>query len=784
MNRILTALVLLLVAGVAFADDIGTATTFAAGLTPPSTDYSVAYLSQIFGTVGNVLVGTSGQIIGQMFAIFNKGVLVVAALWLCMTTVQMCLRAATEGSFMGQNKNVHMIMLRIALGFGLIIPSSATGYSLLQDLFMKIVVSGVALADQTWDAALNYIEYGGQLFIPPSTLSSDTDIISKTVGTGTLSPGSYPSSNRSLNLKPVTQIFQDEVCMIASSKKMWALIDSSGHRIYEYYRPQYNYTTGQINFPGVGDSDSNPAANECGTATSYFCANNPTLCAANASLSTVQHAEFDYSYSALKQLVDALLPVAENYVQQQESTTPPTTDEQEIIDKVNAKGIMVGIVGYGNLITPYQNLITQGNQKTDADKLDTAKAQGWIMAGAFYWNVEQDNNISSAVSISALLPTVISPTAGVYANGPTFLTNAANTVTQTYSTYIGGLWKKYVGAQQNNVSVSGGHESQSGGGVASNLTGSAVSQMVAANFQPGTGQNYNPIVALMSEGNNLLQIVVAIWITTISISAVAAGFAGFCNSTSPGGLIFKTVMSWMKSILMIVTGALLVPGAILAYYVPMYPFAVFTFAAIGWFGMVLEGMAAAPLVCLGVTHPEGHDFLGKAEQALMLFLSIFLRPALMVIGVIAFMVMSFVAFEMLIAGYGTLLDGLSSTAGTNSAFSGDGLLILITKTMVLVIFGFITMELIEQCAKLIYQVPNNINRWIGAPGMGEEYGQMASAVKGAVSSGAEQAGKGAQLGMESADSYAQMPGQGIQASDDRDAKRAAKKSGDGKIDPS
>ena len=82
MNRLFTAIILLLVTGSALAADSGTISQvhqFASTLSPPETDYSVAYLDQIFGTVGNVLQGTSGQILGKMFDIFNKGVLVVAA---------------------------------------------------------------------------------------------------------------------------------------------------------------------------------------------------------------------------------------------------------------------------------------------------------------------------------------------------------------------------------------------------------------------------------------------------------------------------------------------------------------------------------------------------------------------------------------------------------------------------------------------------------------------------------------------------------------------------------
>src|SRR3990167_5382405 len=134
MNRLFTAIILLLVSGVALADTTGTLTqaqNFASTISPPETDYSVAYLSQIFGTVGNVLQGTSGQILGNMFKILNEGLLVVAALWLGYTTITTTLHASQEGSFMGQNRNIMFVLLRVAFGFALIIPSSTTGYSLL-----------------------------------------------------------------------------------------------------------------------------------------------------------------------------------------------------------------------------------------------------------------------------------------------------------------------------------------------------------------------------------------------------------------------------------------------------------------------------------------------------------------------------------------------------------------------------------------------------------------------------------------------------------------------------
>ena len=61
------------------------------------TDVSVSYLAMIFGDVGTVLHGLSGQMLGMLFYKFNEGVLCVAGLWLVYTVTTFSLQAA-EGT--------------------------------------------------------------------------------------------------------------------------------------------------------------------------------------------------------------------------------------------------------------------------------------------------------------------------------------------------------------------------------------------------------------------------------------------------------------------------------------------------------------------------------------------------------------------------------------------------------------------------------------------------------------------------------------------------------------
>ena len=809
-NRLITAIILLLVTGSALAAAVtGLPTTMPTGINlpnlinhsfaPPTTDYSVAYLGQIFGTVGNVLDGSSGQILGKMFAIFNKGVMVVAALWLAYTTFQMVLKASQEGSFMGQNRNVPVMLLRIALGFALIIPSSATGYSLLQDIFMRVVVAGVGLADQTWDAALNYMQYGGALYIPPATLSNDTGIVEAAITTTTGAKSQFA---------PVTQLFQDEVCMIESQtwenqQQQQSQQGGSSNIFSSSYHPVFvqsvTGSTGQtsivdtVYFPGVGNSPNSfnpqsPAAN-CGSAQSYFAANQAAVAAAGFNQDQTE-AMRTYSWGALQQLVNSMLPAAKLYVDQ--NMNAASGANLVTLNNENANNVFAALIAYLNLMTPYQRMMTQlkvigldsaGNPVVSdgsAKFIGDAESEGWIMAGRFFWDVEKANQNSTEMSISALFPQVAAPIAlssnlvpnpatylGLTGNPP--LQSAAGNIISYAATpnpvpappasplsILDTLWANYMGTEQNNISASAtsGSSSSTGNAFTDAMIGKANSAFGSIDMSSlvlGGNNSFNPIVALMSEGTVMLNVVVSLWIAAIVLSFATGAIMGICASMNPGDTILKAILVWVKTLVSAICLALLVPGVILAYYVPIYPFAVFTFAAIGWIAIVIEGMAAAPLVCMGLTHPAGEEFLGKAEQALMLFLSIFMRPVLMVIGLIASMIVSFVAFKMVLIGFAGIFHDLAKPA-YSALNDNSGLLHLINGCITYVIFGFIVMEIIEQSFKLIYQLPNNIMSWIGAPqtaSMGQEFGHAAKGVSGAVSS-AGQGMQGAAKGMDDA----------------------------------
>ncbi|TID97733.1 type IV secretion protein DotA, partial [Legionella pneumophila] len=141
--------------------------------------------------------------------------------------------------------------------------------------------------------------------------------------------------------------------------------------------------------------------------------------------------------------------------------------------------------------------------------------------------------------------------------------------------------------------------------------------------QPGV----NPIVALANMGTMYINFSGTLWLTLLNMAVVSSLIPLF------GIFIFALIMMAMP-LLMAWIGTMVSIGFVTAYYIPVLPYMIFTFGSFAWLIAVIEAMVAAPIVALGVTHPEGNEAFGKGEFAIMILVNVFLRPSLMIIGYI------------------------------------------------------------------------------------------------------------------------------------------------------
>jgi hypothetical protein len=209
-------------------------------------------------------------------------------------------------------------------------------------------------------------------------------------------------------------------------------------------------------------------------------------------------------------------------------------------------------------------------------------------------------------------------------------------------------------------------------------------------------------------------------------------------------------------------GMFLALGVMLGVYIPLMPFMLFLFGAVSWLMSVAEALVAAPLVGLGITHPEGHDLLGKAEQAVILLLGVFIRPITILFGLFMAILTSQVIFKIFNIAFAAVAVQVIADAMTNNANQVNLMLgIVVGGTLLVYVYAMIS--IIEQSYALIYQVPDRILRWVGGPQDQSMVGQLAEQAKGESQQAAGQVGSGAGAATKGPDIQAQGSGGNYQA---------------------
>ncbi|STX52532.1 defect in organelle trafficking protein DotA [Legionella busanensis] len=247
----------------------------------------------------------------------------------------------------------------------------------------------------------------------------------------------------------------------------------------------------------------------------------------------------------------------------------------------------------------------------------------------------------------------------------------------------------------------------------------------------------NPVIALSNMGISFINFANELWIYLL-IFAI-----------SPFGIFIMPFIALVMPLLVAWLGTMLVIGFITAYYIPFLPYMIFTFGSIGWLMAVVEAMVAAPIVALGVTHPEGEGPFGKGEQAIMILMNVFLRPSMMIIGYIAAIALSYVSVWVINAGFSNVLSYLQNNQTTFS-FSNDidpnniikpdsnlgysGWAGVYAYFFSIIIYTTMYLTVVQKAFTLIVVLPDKVLRWIGgqAESAGQETVQWTEDTKGKV----------------------------------------------------
>ena len=248
---------------------------------------------------------------------------------------------------------------------------------------------------------------------------------------------------------------------------------------------------------------------------------------------------------------------------------------------------------------------------------------------------------------------------------------------------------------------------------------------------PGT----NPIVSLAQMGTAYINYAMELWIDLITASFLFVFFPGFAIMMV---LILPILMSWL--------GVMVTIGYATAYYIPFVPYMLFTFGVLAWLSAVVEAMVGAPIVALGITHPDGEGLLGNGEQGIMLLLNVFLRPAMMIVGYIAGISLCYVGVWILNTGYQQIAvniqSGNSDIPSPSSYYSGWAG--MYGGFMAIVMYTTLYMTIAQKSFNLIYMLPDKVLRWIkggSAENAGEATAQWSEESKGQMKTAGDESSK-------------------------------------------
>jgi conjugal transfer/type IV secretion protein DotA/TraY len=789
-----------------------------------SNDQSVYYLTELFGTVGTVLVPSSNattfNLMSVIFKSLNTTALIIGAIIVTHTTVMGLIKTAAEGEFLGKQWSSLWVPVRMVIGIASLFPTAA-GYSVLQIIMMWVILQGVGAADSLWTVVLNYVGYFGS---PYSTVTLPT-----TVGVQ----------------QSIKVLFNDLVCeesMRAKDPKT-GLVNGDGDQYYYYCSDPVNANNNFCTNPTLGATiaenagvvtqptgSSGVSATALSGATSTYCSSNngtilcnfgpvfsPTsgacgsvtfgdathYCPGGSDLTSLSTcAGYTAQQTALAWIVDVLYNTANDlvYLDNQFLTwsqaaagsvqTPqfvknycevanvsdssciisnssmpaastsnnysasdslvqnvlwPCYIESVVSGQSNTgtciKGAPSGNVDFiSTSVSYYTNAINGGiatammNYLTTTTNVNStfaaAQSTGWIQAGAYYYTIANSNASNSTLTIPPFSatppPSGSSNPIGSYRNNigaANALVNQINAQTQdptAPTSAIPGF-------------------STMGGGMSDAITEGIWNSFSSALTGSSTGISTNPLVSMASFGHTLTFTAQIIFATVMAIEIpliIGIGYAGAplilgSGSATNGALEAIKFFSYgVYAILMAFMGWAFSVGGMLGIYTPLIPYIIFISGAVGWFISVIEAMVAAPFVALGILSPSGqHELLGKADAGLMILFGTFLRPTLMIVGMMASMILAPIVVSLVNSGFKSVMLSINSSPGIYE------LIVFISAYMSLIV------TVLNKAFSLIHIVPDRALTWIGgaAGSAGSDAGEATGAAKSATSAAGDAA---------------------------------------------
>ena len=623
IRLVLLTLIIAAIAGPAFAQATTPYNVSWAALNPGN-DWAAQVINSLFPIAGNPDITSTGNeatVIGQIVGQFTGFIAAIACAFVIYNTIMSIHRAAETSQILGSGQTW---MFVVRTGFaGIMMFPLGGGFSAGQQMVLQSAMWGIGMARVVYNYAIQAVGPDAEVIAIPMI-----------PGTGNIIQGLISS-----------EFCMDLVNLAGGSA------NAGGQPLVPTPQPITvsngaggAYATWRYGL-SVGNETGNPI---CGTVTvNEPGTNETTIAGVNVDMSAVQQSVLTNvllgdvrtqvanvasqlwttkNASALTALQGIYTQAVNDYTQQ--LTTAATTEQSTINAALQA------------------NATQARNGNLDLLKSEVQQSTlGWTSAGAYYLQIAKAN--AATLSLLSATPDVTPPTyEGVgpaMASDLTPLTSAVNSfmsTLQTVATTSDGT-QPPTGVP---TTLASAEATQKGSSVIDQVFKALDLSQFALNkitgfLLPTTQIWTDPFGGLMSLGQTLMNTaLIAFGLAGVLASATAAtGITlwnvvtfnwGAAAATLAGHALIKFLAIPIFALLM----ALLAPGAIIAYVLPMVPYVLWMAGVCGWIILVCEAMIAVPLWMLAHMTVGGDGLHGRAIEGWSLLFSVVFRPTMMVIG--------------------------------------------------------------------------------------------------------------------------------------------------------
>lgn len=701
MKRILALLVVALLASssIALAADGSHLNQFA----PPPGDTSVDFLHEIFGNIvnmvasgGNAQGATTSDVLGQMMSVFNTGVLFLAMIFVGYTTVTGTINSAHDGELLGKKMSEIWVPVRTVGGTALLLPL-ASGYCLIQVGVLWLALQGVGLADRIWTAAIQRISQDNMISNPilPDARPLAANILRYEVCAAAMNK-QYEDSGRSTRIQAVSiprSVTNTGDLLSTNTPSLVLDSVSRGTDTLLGNGPNSKYNAVWLSRYQVVDYKWRAVDASGNPDNAYL---NPDVCGgiswkeswesseSNANTKVIKQPIMAAHAAAVQSMIAELRPVAQQIVAGQKPAPGAidTATEHYVVALRNAAKVAV------------QNT----NDRARADFLHTAESSGWIFAGTWYNHIVRMNDVMQSTLNGLPSAEPVSIVDGRETQEALQNYQDAMAVTNEYAK---NRVAEVKGIYYRETDLRAPQDGEGAWEYIKKLMSAPFMGAINQITEEIAGSNLNHMSQMKSFGDTIVLTGEALMITLSTAAGVADSGAGLAVKTFFNAHSALQMLSGVFTFMMI---GLFIFGVTLSTYVPMIPFITWVTSVVNWFVLVIEAVLAAPIWAAAHIHPDGHDAVGKGGEGYMMILSLIMRPALMLFGLVTAMLLTQPITGFVNAGFMSAVSGVQADSMT-------GIVSFLAYVTIYVIF---MTTIIHTVFSLIHWIPDNVPRWIGA----------------------------------------------------------------------